>query len=578
MRSAAAPGEPMQSFECNLKAWALGNEDVRIEFFLTHQRKARHCSGIGVCASALLVGVLGSCNPAPKVLVHREKEPPARETDAFKTPSHQCDSVLPESESVFLLSGKAYENEMRKLWNWTRPDGLSPEAAASERLVALDAEGQCLSENLRMHLANTFALTKELANAALTPEGPALADLLSEIERRPVSAEEVDAKRTAAQQEAVSFNEHTFISTLLGQTLTAPAFLLPPKLPRSRGAEMLQSALGRASLVHAFSFALQDASAPPSDVKRLSALKSSAFKNALSALAVKWMGEGAFHRKAIGVAESYLGIEALRSNKGSSLSEVQRREILRDFDDYTVRTLLQPGSGFAKFFTQADSLSSPTLDSFHPDSSLDADTGRHIWRAEKRKGALGHPAFLIVHANYAQPDPVKRGVAVLQNILCISLPSPPADALEQKIPDPPESTNRERFEFLATFPACASCHRIINPVGYLFEEYDQIGRFRAMDAGKPVDASGHLPDMAALEGEAMPPRMQSIADLSTWISQSRKARGCFAERVQKTLLPSFSEGLAGPTQAFLDTGDFRTLVLNSLWHAVFTEDHPGDAK
>src|SRR5262249_53403983 len=50
--------------------------------------------------------------------------------------------------------------------------------------------------------------------------------------------------------------------------------------------------------------------------------------------------------------------------------------------------------------------------------------------------------------------------------------------------------------------ACASCHRLIDPVGFSLEQFDAIGRWRAMEGGKPVDAAGGLPDGSVFDGVA----------------------------------------------------------------------------
>ena len=51
-------------------------------------------------------------------------------------------------------------------------------------------------------------------------------------------------------------------------------------------------------------------------------------------------------------------------------------------------------------------------------------------------------------------------------------------------------------------PACAGCHRLMDPVGFTFENYDAVGRWRTAEDGKPIDASGGLPDGSKFEGVA----------------------------------------------------------------------------
>jgi hypothetical protein len=61
---------------------------------------------------------------------------------------------------------------------------------------------------------------------------------------------------------------------------------------------------------------------------------------------------------------------------------------------------------------------------------------------------------------------------------------------------------RERMAEHRANPACAGCHRLMDPVGFTFENYDAVGRWRTAEEGKPIDASGGLPDGSKFEGVA----------------------------------------------------------------------------
>src|SRR5262249_35870812 len=61
---------------------------------------------------------------------------------------------------------------------------------------------------------------------------------------------------------------------------------------------------------------------------------------------------------------------------------------------------------------------------------------------------------------------------------------------------------RERLAEHRSNAACASCHRLIDPVGFSLEQFDAVGRWRTMEEGKPVDAAGGLPDGSEFAGVA----------------------------------------------------------------------------
>jgi hypothetical protein len=122
--------------------------------------------------------------------------------------------------------------------------------------------------------------------------------------------------------------------------------------------------------------------------------------------------------------------------------------------------------------------------------------GPDVWAeveldAAQRAGLFTQTAFLAAHGHPLNPSPVKRGNYMLQNMLCTSVGSPPPIAEAMGSPKPqPGMTNREVYEQLTSGDQCKGCHMSINPVGFAFEHYDTMGRFRLEDQGKPVDASG----------------------------------------------------------------------------------------
>ena len=97
--------------------------------------------------------------------------------------------------------------------------------------------------------------------------------------------------------------------------------------------------------------------------------------------------------------------------------------------------------------------------------------------------------MLAAHSKAEESFPILRGKFVRVGLLCQSLPPPPK--VVPKAPEPAAtSTSRERFAQHSSDPACAGCHKLIDPLGFGLENYDAIGRYRENENGKPVDASG----------------------------------------------------------------------------------------
>jgi mono/diheme cytochrome c family protein len=118
----------------------------------------------------------------------------------------------------------------------------------------------------------------------------------------------------------------------------------------------------------------------------------------------------------------------------------------------------------------------------------------------KRGGLLRQGSILTVTSYATRTSPVIRGKWVLANILGVPPPPPPATvpALEQTIGK--GLSVRERLAQHRRDPVCASCHRIMDPVGFSLENYDAVGRWRTSEEGKPIDASGGLPDGSEFAG------------------------------------------------------------------------------
>jgi hypothetical protein len=118
-----------------------------------------------------------------------------------------------------------------------------------------------------------------------------------------------------------------------------------------------------------------------------------------------------------------------------------------------------------------------------------------------RRGLLGKGSTHLVTSNSDRTSPVLRGKWVLENILGTHPPEPPPDVPALKPnPAPGPQTMRQRMEEHRANPACAGCHRMMDPIGFALEGFDGIGRWRTKEAGRTVDASGQLVDGSPIDG------------------------------------------------------------------------------
>jgi hypothetical protein len=125
-------------------------------------------------------------------------------------------------------------------------------------------------------------------------------------------------------------------------------------------------------------------------------------------------------------------------------------------------------------------------------------------RDEARRGLLGHGSVLTVTSNANRTSPVKRGKWILENIVGAPPPPPPPNVpafTENKDRATPLSV-REAMEQHRANPACASCHRLMDPIGLALENFDGVGGWRLKDAGTLIDASTQLADGTTVDGPA----------------------------------------------------------------------------
>ena len=119
----------------------------------------------------------------------------------------------------------------------------------------------------------------------------------------------------------------------------------------------------------------------------------------------------------------------------------------------------------------------------------------------RRGGLLRHGSILTVTSYNTRTSPVIRGHWVLENLLGVPPPPPPANvpALEEKTIDGSLSVRERLMEHRAN-PVCASCHNLMDPVGFSLENYDAVGRWRKSEGQQAIDASGSFPGGARFEG------------------------------------------------------------------------------
>jgi len=226
-------------------------------------------------------------------------------------------------------------------------------------------------------------------------------------------------------------------------------------------------------------------------------------------------------------------------------------------------------------------------------------------KVPNRKGFLTHPAWLIAHAQNTETDPVIRGKFVREKLLAGTIPDVPI-TVDAVIPDDHHATLRTRLTKATETNYCLKCHDLMNPLGYVFEAYDDFGRFRREESLEspenlikknpdkapnrnhlldlrdiyktlPVDATGFLKGTGdpKLDGE-----VTDAIDLAERLGKSRRVRQSIIRHAFRYFMGrneslSDSKTLIDAEQAYVESkGSFDALIVSLLTSDSFVYRKP----
>ncbi len=119
-----------------------------------------------------------------------------------------------------------------------------------------------------------------------------------------------------------------------------------------------------------------------------------------------------------------------------------------------------------------------------------------------RFGILGHASFLTLTSLASRTSPVERGKYVMDVLFGVAPPAPPPNVppLVENVNNEKALSVRERLEIHRKVEPCASCHKMMDPIGMSLENFDAVGVWRANDSGYRIDPSGQMFDGTRLDG------------------------------------------------------------------------------
>ena len=239
--------------------------------------------------------------------------------------------------------------------------------------------------------------------------------------------------------------------------------------------------------------------------------------------------------------EEWLGLEKLGDLAKSSSVVTDfptlRGAMLQETDAVVDDVLINANGSIEALFAGSFSLVPPGLAPFYGIETPKAAQRVSLARLG-RVGLLQHASFLATFAHEDESAPVLRGKAVLERLLCRPSVKPSELGINVVLPAPdPGATTRERFAVHASQPACSGCHEALDGIGFTFENFDAVGRWRDAESGKPIVSTGH----AVIDGEELD--FADSAELSRALAKSEELSECAARHVVRFAAGEASEAV-----------------------------------
>jgi Protein of unknown function (DUF1592)/Protein of unknown function (DUF1588)/Protein of unknown function (DUF1587)/Protein of unknown function (DUF1595)/Protein of unknown function (DUF1585) len=239
------------------------------------------------------------------------------------------------------------------------------------------------------------------------------------------------------------------------------------------------------------------------------------------------------------------------------------KEELEQFIEYVI---LEDDGSMKTLLTANYTFANTELASFYGEDITEVPDGQELQRVAvdptKRAGFLTMAAVMATHANVNQSSPVFRGKFIREQLMCDILPIPPADLVITPPDLDPSKTTREQFEEIGSNPDCASCHLLMNPIGFAFENYDGIGQWRDEQNGKTIDATGEIVFSDDLDGT-----FDGAAELAASLAESAQVAECvtsqwFRFAYNRSATPEDSCNFEVLNEAFLGSNfNIRELIV-----------------
>ncbi len=412
------------------------------------------------------------------------------------------------------LTAQEIQNSVRDVFFATEPLAVPPLVEGNAKGFALYDDYavtldfytalQAFSESVSAVVAPRL-LSSNCGSGAAACVGDIIASYGLRLYRRPVTPDETAHLTKAFNEASAIGTPEQALSVVLQALLMSPDFLYRTELggPRTVNAVVALTGYERASALSYFLWQ----SAP--DEALLAAAETGTLNNAQGLESE--LGRVLNDARAKPVLRNFfmvwLGIHPEEVSKNSALFTPALQASMRTGAEHFVDELLWSASSDIKeLFVSAVPAGNPN----------------------ERAGILTDPSFIVSHTPSDSFSPIHLGVTLRRDVLCQELPPPPP--LVPEAPQDPNLSIRQKFEMHKSNSGCASCHELIDPLGFPFEVYDVLGQYQTSDRGFPVNGAG------TITGTDVDGPVMGAVELSQRLSMSTTVKSCYVASVLQYLL------------------------------------------
>ena len=245
-----------------------------------------------------------------------------------------------------------------------------------------------------------------------------------------------------------------------------------------------------------------------------------------------------------------------------------------ELETFLNELFLKPGYKMADVFNPGFTFVNGTLASYYGMSGVTGTNFQRVTTNSQRGGVLAMGAVTATLATVTGSHPIHRGLLVRRNLLCQEFAPPPPNVGEVE-PLNPNKPTRERFAAHTNNPNCQSCHQYIDDIGFGFENYDAVGRFRTTEGNNiAVNASGTITGLAVMT-ESDSYSFTDLRGLSTVLATAgaESTSKCVTKQYHR-----FATGISEPNECAVTSSysrwqnkstDLRDMMLETVTSPTF---------